>query len=309
MPIDLVAEDPGALRSAWERFVGFGQSEERRLARRASHAPWAPELRAARQAKYERFADAVVGENDAWDGPLEVSVRDDGLGQVVQALPFDLASEFALTHTPPVSSLEYDEHTQGLIEKHADGLLLDCGAGSRDRYFENVVNLEIVPYPSTDILAVAARIPLGDATVDAVVCIAVLEHLKRPWVAAAELRRVLKPGGDLYVAVPFLQPLHGYPNHFFNMTGAGLASLFEGFDVQWHEVIDALHPIWALSWILRSWRDGLPGSIAEDFQGMRVVDLIGDPLTYLNQPFVRELPVAKRFELAAGTALMARKPA
>jgi hypothetical protein len=27
--------------------------------------------------------------------------------------------------------------------------------------------------------------------------------------------------------VPFLQPLHGYPHHYFNMTHMGVRSLFE----------------------------------------------------------------------------------
>jgi hypothetical protein len=26
--------------------------------------------------------------------------------------------------------------------------------------------------------------------------------------------------------VPFLQPLHGYPHHYYNMTGEGLRNLF-----------------------------------------------------------------------------------
>lgn len=297
----------GLYESGWEHFLRFGRNESRFLALPATTAPWAAQLRAARSAKYERYADALIEGHESWERSLSLDVRDDGLGPVVHALPHDAATTFGIVGPPPLSEHPYDRTAQSLIDRHANGLVLDCGADSRNRYFENVVNLEIVPYASTDIVAASERIPLRDATVDAVICSAVLEHVKRPWLAAREITRILKPGGDLYVAVPFLQPLHGYPNHFFNMTAAGLASLFEDFDVESHEVIDSLHPIWALTWILRSWRDGLPRKAARTFEKLRVRDLVGDPPTYFGRDFVRDLPATKRMELAAGTALLARK--
>jgi SAM-dependent methyltransferase len=266
-----------------------------------------PGLREARIAKHERFRDLLVESAPGWTAAIELRTEDDGLGPVVYAMPAN-AAPFGVESTEAVSANQYDEHALKLIDEHRDGLVLDCGAGYRDTYLENVINLEIVPYDSTDVVAVAEQVPLRDESVDAVISSAVLEHVRRPWLAARELRRVLKPGGTLYVAVPFLQPVHGYPNHYFNMTGDGLASLFDGFEVEWHEVIDSLHPIWSLAWILRSWRDGLEGGTRRDFEAMRVSELVGDPLGYLGQPFVRELSREKRFELASGTVLLARKP-
>ena len=35
-----------------------------------------------------------------------------------------------------------------------------------------------------------------------------LEHVKSPHIAAANLRRLLKPGGDLFITIPFLQRYH-----------------------------------------------------------------------------------------------------
>jgi len=43
------------------------------------------------------------------------------------------------------------------------------------------------------------RLPFGDATMGAVWCLHVLHHLARPAVALAEARRVLRPGGHLFL--------------------------------------------------------------------------------------------------------------
>jgi hypothetical protein len=48
--------------------------------------------------------------------------------------------------------------------------------------------------------------------------------------------RVLKPGGRVFAATPFLQWYHGYPNHFQNFTLTGHVRLFAraGFSVESH---------------------------------------------------------------------------
>jgi arsenite methyltransferase len=52
----------------------------------------------------------------------------------------------------------------------------------------------------------AQRLPLADATVDAVVSIAVLQLIPDPAAALAEMSRVLRPGGRLAVMVPTAGP-------------------------------------------------------------------------------------------------------
>jgi hypothetical protein len=122
--------------------------------------------------------------------------------------------------------------------------------------------------------------------------------------------RVLKPGGELICCVPFLQPLHGYPHHYYNMTQEGLRNLFERqLDVDRIVTPDSTLPIWSVSWILRSWAEGLAGSVKEEFLSLRVSDLIDRPLSYLDEPWVRGLSPEKNLELASACVLFGRKPA
>jgi SAM-dependent methyltransferase len=209
----------------------------------------------------------------------------------------------------PVSENGYDPETVALIEAHADGLILDVGAGFRPVYYSNVVNFEVMDYPTTDVLGVADCLPFKSGSFDGVISIAVLEHVKDPFRCAREIARVLKPGGWLKCCVPFLQPLHGYPHHYFNMTHEGLRTLFEPYlAIERQEVNAATHPVWAIAWQLRSWAEGLPPAARKSFLKLRVSDLVAFPGPMLAQPWARDLPVEKQFELAAATILFARKP-
>lgn len=51
-------------------------------------------------------------------------------------------------------------------------------------------------------LADAAHLPFGDAAFDAVLCIDAFEHFPEPEAAACEFRRMLRPGGFVFLSVP-----------------------------------------------------------------------------------------------------------
>lgn len=221
----------------------------------------------------------------------------------------DLRQEFNIVDTDAVSSHDYDRHGLELIETYRDGLLLDCGAGRRSIYYENVVNFEIAAYETTDVRGVGEVLPFKDNSFDGVISIAVLEHVKDPFRCAAEIVRVLKPGGKLICAVPFLQPLHAYPHHYYNMSHQGLKNLFEQkLNVDHIEVPASLLPIWSLTWIVNSWAAGLTGKAKEEFLNLKLRDLIEPAHTFLDRSFVTTLPDDKNFELASGCLLFAHKP-
>jgi SAM-dependent methyltransferase len=208
-----------------------------------------------------------------------------------------------------VGSNNYDGYVLSLINEFETGIILDCGAGSRKIYYPNVVNFDIVDYVATDIIGLGESLPFKTASFDAVISIAVLEHVRDPFRCAAEIVRVLKPGGKLLCCVPFLAPLHGYPNHYYNMTPPGLRALFERqLEIEDQQVIDSILPIWSLTWIVSSWASGLEGKAREEFLSTPLRALLANPEDLLKAQWVTSLSREKNFELAAGSMIFARKP-
>jgi len=68
----------------------------------------------------------------------------------------------------------------------------------------------------------------------------VFEHLKKPWLAAVNLIKMIKPGGIIITIVPFSQRYHESPVDYFRYTHTGINSLFgenvrvleSGYDIQ-----------------------------------------------------------------------------
>ena len=200
----------------------------------------------------------------------------------------------------------YDETLLDLIAR-SEGPIVDIGAGLRPEYRDDVLNVEIVPYPTTDVVAASEFLPFADNSFGLVISVAVLEHVRDPFAAARELKRILRPGGRIFAAVPFLQPYHAYPDHYYNMTSGGLRNLFADCDIERLDVPLSGGPAFALSWILKAWHDALPQEVARQFADLRVADLAVDPLTLLKQPFVTELPEEVNVKLAALNVLVGRK--
>lgn len=216
---------------------------------------------------------------------------------------------FSITPTGNVSQWGYDSNILELITAKPEGLFLDCGAGWRAVNYNNVINYEIQDYPSTDILGVGEKLPFADNSFDGIFSVAVLEHVADPVLCAREITRVLKPGGTLFCAAAFLSPVHAYPNHYYNMTSQGLQTLFKDLEITRKFVPLALHPMKTVGWILRSYAAGLPEHLRKKFINMRVGELAGmdDFENMENNPLVKALPEEKQFELANGTAIIAKK--
>ena len=195
-----------------------------------------------------------------------------------------------------------------MIERN--GWILDCGSGFRGFVHDRLIQVEIVDYPNVDVLAVNQLLPFKDGTFDAIFSLDVLEHVDDPFTSAAEIKRVLKPGGVVYVDIPFLQAEHGYPHHYFNATRQGLLSLFETeLELEGHIVPVAGHPMAVLLQFLNTYMKHLPAKESKRFSRMSVKDFIEKSHSeWMKDPVAESLSEEGRWELASTTQAIFRKP-
>ncbi len=121
-------------------------------------------------------------------------------------------------------------------------LVLDVGGGERFqkwltefRPLFNESNYKTFDYDAAsgaDIVGDIHAMPIPDITYDAVICHSVLEHVRDPLLAMREIRRILKPGGALFLHVPSIYPYHArtgtYPD-YWRFFDDSMKLLTEGF--------------------------------------------------------------------------------
>nr|WP_315528087.1 methyltransferase domain-containing protein [uncultured Achromobacter sp.] len=220
----------------------------------------------------------------------------------------ELAELAGVEDTENVSRNSYDPSFEKIILQNPSKVILDVGAGYRPIDYQNVVNLEIVRYPTTDVLGVAEALPFKSGVFDYVHSNAVLEHVRNPFRCAEEIVRVLKPGGVFWIAVPFLQPYHGYPHHYYNMTHSGIKNLFAGkCEIVEQSVPTYYHPIHALEWFTRQYTWRLSEEDKEAFLNMKISDIGQAAMNPDGHGFVRNLPEESQFELCSGSLCVGRK--
>lgn len=118
-----------------------------------------------------------------------------------------------------------------------DAIALDmgCGTGLHRSLCEHAgfqwIGLDYAE-PEAPILGDGHALPFADASVECVVSLAVLEHIRYPFVVASEVMRVLKPGGIYMGTVSFLEPFHG--DSYYHHTHLGTYNTLStaGFDVR-----------------------------------------------------------------------------
>lgn len=69
-----------------------------------------------------------------------------------------------------------------------------------------------------------------DDSFNAIVCWSVLEHVPDPARAIREMYRVLRPGGLIWVQLPFLFPYHADPHDYWRTTPGGLRIWMNAFE-------------------------------------------------------------------------------
>lgn len=295
-----VARHVAAGGDAWVHFDRHGRREGRHQLQAAAAG-----LEGSRmERKYRRFAgllDPARGEG----GTFRFMAGEGSFPVAYGGAAHDLAEYEAESANPGLGDFI------DAVRRHPDRLFLDVGCGRRSRTYDNCLYLDVYPSPSADlVMAPACRYPIADATLDGIGCFAVLEHVTEPWRAAAEFRRMLKPGGQVFIDYPFLVPVHGYPSHYYNATREGLRRLFdEGFEEVAITTRDNQTPDHALMWQLNDLLAAITDEeVRATMLGMSVAQLAGEQA---GSPFwarvMGALPEEARIRLAAGNTLIARR--
>ncbi len=144
-----------------------------------------------------------------------------------------------------------------LCERDSQSTVLVIGGGVLGAGMEplidepriTVIETDAALGPRTQLICDAHDLPLKDASVDAVIVQAVLEHVVQPTRCVDEIYRVLRPNGFVYADTPFIQQVHGREFDFTRFTRLGHRRLFRRFA----EVASGITcgPGTALAWTLR----------------------------------------------------------
>jgi SAM-dependent methyltransferase len=126
------------------------------------------------------------------------------------------------------------------LKKHSDkykGQLYDLGCGEAPHkefflsYAEGYIGVDWTgSYHNThaDISAdLNLELPIDSEVADTVISMSVMEHLREPQTMLNEANRILKPGGNLVMQVPWQWWLHEVPYDFFRYTPYGLKYMLE----------------------------------------------------------------------------------
>lgn len=118
-------------------------------------------------------------------------------------------------------------------QQYINGRVLDFGAGSAK--YRNLIKphaleyvaFDIKPGKNIDVVGDVLNAPFENESFDTVISTQVLEHVEKPWLMVAEIKRILKRGGVCILTAPFITPYHPAPKDYFRFTEEGMRSLFQ----------------------------------------------------------------------------------
>ncbi len=200
-------------------------------------------------------------------------------------------------------------------------VVLDAGAGNcRYRpYFEehryiaaDFCRVEGKNYKKMDLITDLANLALADNSVDAVINTEVLEHMPEPLRVIQEFKRVLKPGGSLYLTCPLNWGVHEEPYDFHRFTNYGIQNLFESAGM----LVEHIRPKGGYFWLMAKLSGRLPYIVELPEKGLLKRGLFKTLRMFLKEIFEFWLPwvmfhldgLDKKKAFTLGYLCIAKKP-
>lgn len=133
-----------------------------------------------------------------------------------------------------------EQHLNGRAPVGSFGRTLICGSNlydtqkeDRRKRYPNAIGVDAIAGDGVDwkIDLEDRHTPSALGVFNHIECISVLEHSKRPWLIAQNIKMMLAPHGTVVVSAPFAWRRHAYPSDYFRFTVEGLKELFHGIKV------------------------------------------------------------------------------
>jgi SAM-dependent methyltransferase len=162
---------------------------------------------------------------------------------------------------------------------------------------QDYLGVDTRPGPGVDQVADAETLPHADASFGTVIAMNTFEHIPRFWRAFAEMQRVLRPDGALFVSCPFYFHIHAFPEDYWRFTPQALQVLLADYPskiIGWQGPEKRPVSVWALAF-----REERPPIRQTQFDQYRAL------LTrYAREP----LPWGRRLRYRVGRWLFGRGP-
>ncbi|HEY3141821.1 MAG TPA: methyltransferase domain-containing protein [Acidimicrobiales bacterium] len=157
-----------------------------------------------------------------------------------------------------------------------DQVVVEMGSGDRSNSDPAVIRMDIRLTPYVDLVADAHALPFLPGSIDFIFSLAMMEHLRQPFLAAEEMDRALRDGGYIYGDCAWVFAYHGYPHHYFNASVQGLQQIFGSFRELKTGVAPYQMPSYALVMVLATYiRNFKPDGI---YRGAEVAAMLAAPL-------------------------------
>jgi len=213
---------------------------------------------------------------------------------------------FLLKVFAPVYGKRLFKELEKVLENYdMSRIILNLGSGPvhlKNR--TDIINVDIFAFDEVDIVADCEDLPIENNTVDMIINVGMLEHVKSPEDVVAEMHRILKSKGRAICFLPFMQPFHAAPYDYQRWTLPGLKSLFSEFSN-----IDAgiaAGPTSGMLWVLQEWV-----SIVVSFGSKRIHDIVFLSLMLMTFPLKYVDIMITRFpdseKIASGFFVIAEK--
>ena len=133
-------------------------------------------------------------------------------------------------------------------ERRTGATVVDLGCGPPSKRApvcnevgaENYLGIDYDIENEPNLVADVARMPFADRALALVRSFSLFEHTYNYKEIMDDIHRVLRPGGSLFIQVPFLLEFHGHPSDYYRFTHVALQRILEDagfkivdYDIEW----------------------------------------------------------------------------